>query len=97
MKKTLSHICVLLPLALVLAACEPETRVVEKPIEVEVTRIVEMPAQTTITRTVEKPPEKTATQPAGDAEPTPATTRSPETGSPLLELTSLRLGQPRPR
>ena len=30
MKKTLSHICVLLPLALVLAACEPETRVVEK-------------------------------------------------------------------
>ena len=109
MKKTLSHICVLLPLAMVLAACEPETRVVEKPIEVEVTRIVEMPvevvvtrvvempAPTTVTRTVEKPPEEAGTQPAGDGEPTPATTRSPETRSLLLELTSLRLGQPRPR
>ena len=116
MKKTLSHICVLLPLALVLAACEPETHVVEKPIEVEVTRVVEkpievevtrivempvevvvtrvveMPAPTTVTRTVEKPPEEAGTQPAGDGEPTPATTRSP-----LLELTSLRLGQPPPR
>ena len=38
MKKTLSHICVLLPLAMVLAACEPETRVVEKQVEVEVSR-----------------------------------------------------------
>ena len=106
MRKTLCHICVLLPLALVLAACEPETRVVEKqvevevtrvvekpievevtrivemPVEVVVTRVVEMPAPTTVTRTVEKPPEETGTQPAGDGEPTPATTRSPETVSP---------------
>ena len=102
MRKTLCHLCLLLPLALVLAACRPETieierpvtriiempvevevtRVIEKPIEVEVTRVVEMPAPTTVTRTVEKPPEEAGTQPAGDGEPTPATTRSPETVSP---------------
>ena len=57
MKKTLSHICVLLPLALVLAACEPETRVVEKQVEVEVTRIVEMPVEVEVSRIVEMPVE----------------------------------------
>ena len=57
MKKTLSHICVLLPLALVLAACEPETRVVEKQVEVEVTRIVEMPVEVEVSRVVEMPVE----------------------------------------
>ena len=57
MKKTLSHICVLLPLALVLAACEPETRIVEKQVEVEVTRIVEMPVEVEVTRVVEMPVE----------------------------------------
>ena len=57
MKKTLSHICVLLPLALVLAACEPETRIVEMPVEVEVTRVVEMPVEVEVSRVVEMPVE----------------------------------------
>ena len=62
MRKTLSHICVLLPLALVLAACEPETRVVEKQVEVEVTRVVEKPVEVAVTRIVEKPVEVEVTR-----------------------------------
>ena len=62
MRKTLSHICVLLPLALVLAACQPETRILEKPVEVEVTRIVEMPVEVEVTRVVEKPVEVEVTR-----------------------------------
>ena len=62
MKKTLSHICVLLPLALVLAACEPETRIVEKQVEVEVTRVVEKPIEVEVTRIVEMPVEVVVTR-----------------------------------
>ena len=62
MRKTLSHICVLLPLALVLAACQPETRILEKPVEVEVTRVVEKQVEVEVTRVVEKPVEVEVTR-----------------------------------
>ena len=62
MRKTLSHICVLLPLALVLAGCQPETRIVEMPVEVEVTRIVEMPVEVEVTRVIEMPVEVVVTR-----------------------------------
>ena len=41
----------------ILAACQPETRVVEMPVEVEVTRVVEMPVEVEVTRVVEMPVE----------------------------------------
>ena len=59
MSKTLCHLSLLLPLALVLAACQPETRIVEVPVDVEVTRVVEMPVEVEVevTRVVEMPVE----------------------------------------
>ena len=57
MRRTLSNLCLLLPLTLVLTACQLETRVVEKPVEVEAPRIVEMPVTVEVTRVVEKPVE----------------------------------------
>ena len=65
----------------VLTGCQPETRVVEMPVEVEVTRVVEMPVEVEVSRVVEMPVEVEVTRiveriatRAGDNElPMPAT------------------------
>ena len=46
----------------VLTGCQPETRVVEMPVEVEVTRVVEKPVEVEVTRIVEKPVEVEVTR-----------------------------------
>ena len=70
MRRMLSHICLLLSLTLVLAACQPQTieienpvtRIVEIPVEVEVTRVVEMPIEVEVTRIVDMPVEVVVTR-----------------------------------
>ncbi len=46
----------------ILTGCQPETRVVEMPVEVEVTRVVEMPVEVEVTRVVEMPVEVEVTR-----------------------------------
>ena len=46
----------------ILAGCQPESRVIELPVEVEVTRVVEMPVEVEVTRVVERPVEVEVTR-----------------------------------
>ena len=46
----------------ILTGCQPETRLVEMPVEVEVTRVVEMPVEVEVSRVVEMPVEVEVTR-----------------------------------